>query len=286
MKRLAPTILLALLASGCPPEKPEVISSTVAGDEAQVVVVVDDESFTLDDVKQRLDPLPEFAAARYSTTERKKTYLATMVQFELLHDDAQRLGYDKSPEATHRFEKAYVDAWIDEQVRAQPMSGDDLKAHFDANPDKYRRGTGRVTYILQTHSQERANELRSRIVEGEDTSIIERFREQAEHFSLDFPSRNNRGLVGAVTENGEFAAGDDSGFYRVSDESTGEFEEVVWKLEEETVSQPVEMAGRWLLVVWSGTIPPEDVSFDSVADEIRQDLRAQRREALLAKYAP
>jgi hypothetical protein len=283
MRTFAIAAILAILSS-CAPEKPEIVAQNRTGDDARVAVVVGSESFSVDEVMQRIDAMPEWAKSRFATTERKKTFLATTVQFELLHDEAQRLGYDTHPDTIHRLEIELADAWIREQVAAMPVTDDDLRAHFDAHLEDFRRGTARKTYVLQTFTAERAEELRARILEAPPMERAARFQEVATNFSLDYPSRIHAGAVGAIARDGELV-GYEGVPGRLPDDTTGDFLEVPWRLDESEVSEPIEMNGRALLVMWQGVLPAEDVELEDVSESVREHLVEARRAELLASFA-
>lgn len=275
---------MALLTAGCAPDKPEVINRVSAGGDQQVAYVVDDESFTVEDVNDRLQSLPEWARARFGTVDRKKGFLATLAQFELMVDEAERLGYDEHPETLDRYEEAFVDGWIDAQIEADPPADSEVRAHFEDQIDRFRRGEARTTYIILTTSEQRAKTLRQRIMGAPVDERTEAFRTVATDFSLDRPSGQAGGLVGAITDSGTQIKAGEPEFFRPPDDWTGEFLEVPWELEARTVSRPMERDGRWLLVYWDELVPAEEVEFDEIADRVREDLVAERREALVAEF--
>jgi peptidyl-prolyl cis-trans isomerase C len=62
-----------------------------------VVAKVGEESITADELKHRLDETSPFLRARYNTLDRKKEFLENLIRNELLAQEAQRQGFDKSP---------------------------------------------------------------------------------------------------------------------------------------------------------------------------------------------
>src|SRR5438045_8021345 len=81
-----------------------------------VVAKVGDESITADELKRRLDETSPFLRARYNTLERKKEFLENLIRNELLAQEAQKQGYDKSPAVREQMKPAMIQALIKPQL--------------------------------------------------------------------------------------------------------------------------------------------------------------------------
>ena len=106
-----------------------------------VVAHVGDDVITADEFKRRIDEQSPFLRARYSTIERKKELLEALVRNELLAQEAQREGLDKSPAVRDATKRAMIQELIkkqlDEKMSGSDISEADLKVFYDAHVDDY-----------------------------------------------------------------------------------------------------------------------------------------------------
>src|SRR5579859_5988463 len=61
------------------------------------VATVGNDTITADEFKKRLEETSPFLRARYTTLERKKEFLDNLIRNELLAQEAEKQGLDKSP---------------------------------------------------------------------------------------------------------------------------------------------------------------------------------------------
>src|SRR6267143_6783608 len=90
-----------------------------------VVARVGDESITADEVRQRLNETSPFLRARYNTLERKKEFVENLIRNELLAQEAQRQGLDKSPAVREQMKRAMIQELIKKQLDER-LSGADI----------------------------------------------------------------------------------------------------------------------------------------------------------------
>ena len=106
-----------------------------------VVAKVGDEKITADELKRRLDETSPFLRARYNTLERKKEFLENLIRNELLAQEAQRQGYDKSPAVKEQMKRAMIQELIkhqlDEKLTGADIADDDLKKFYEAHVDDF-----------------------------------------------------------------------------------------------------------------------------------------------------
>src|SRR5207253_11215668 len=102
-----------------------------------VVAHVGDEVITADEFKHRIDEQSPFLRSRYSTMERKKELLEALVRNELLAQEAQREGLDKSPAVREATKRAMIQELIkkqlDEKLTGADLPESDLRAFYDQN---------------------------------------------------------------------------------------------------------------------------------------------------------
>src|SRR5258708_37543165 len=104
------------------------------------VAHVGDEVITADEFKHRIEEQSPFLRARYNTLDRKKEFLENLIRNELLAQEAQRQGFDKSPAVKEQMKRAMIQELIKKQLD-QRLSGADipeeaLKKFYDAHLDR------------------------------------------------------------------------------------------------------------------------------------------------------
>jgi peptidyl-prolyl cis-trans isomerase C len=118
-----------------------VLPACKKGHSGPVVAHVGDEVITADEFKRRMDEQSPFLRARYNTIERKKELLEALVRNELLAQEAQREGLDKSPAVRDALKRAMVQELIRKQLDDKTPGGDisdaDLKSFYQAHVDDY-----------------------------------------------------------------------------------------------------------------------------------------------------
>ena len=145
MKTRLPAVLFALsLAVAC--HKKEAKSGPV-------VATVGDETITADELKHRLDETSPFLRARYNTLDRKKEFLENLIRNELLAQEAQRQGFDKSPAVKEQMKRAMIQELIkhqlDEKLTGQDIAEADLKKFYDTHLEDFvKPERARVFHIL------------------------------------------------------------------------------------------------------------------------------------------
>jgi peptidyl-prolyl cis-trans isomerase C len=118
-----------------------------------VVATVGNESITADDLKHRLDETSPFLRARYNTLDRKKEFLENLIRNELLAQEAQRQGLDKSPAVKEQAKRAMIQELIkkqlDERLSGADIADGELKKFYDAHLDDFvKPERARVFHIL------------------------------------------------------------------------------------------------------------------------------------------
>src|SRR3954469_14423732 len=130
--RLASFLLAAAALAACSK------SSSKSG---PVVATVGNESITADEMRQRLNETSPFLRARYNTVERKKEFLENLIRNELLAQEAQRQGFDKSPAVKEQMKRAMIQELIKKQLEKKLPAADiaeaDLKKFYESHLDDF-----------------------------------------------------------------------------------------------------------------------------------------------------
>ena len=123
---LAACVLCALALAACK-----------KGSSGPVVAHVGGDVITAEDFKRRIDEQSPFLRSRYNTLERKKELLDALVRNELLAQEAQRQGLDKTFAVREATKRAMIQELIrkqlDEKLTGADLSERDLKGFYDQN---------------------------------------------------------------------------------------------------------------------------------------------------------
>jgi peptidyl-prolyl cis-trans isomerase C len=123
------------------------------GKQGPVVAKVGNDSITADEFKKRLDETSPFLRARYNTIERKKEFLESLVRNELLAQEAERQGLEKSPAVREQVKRAMIQELIkkqlDEKLTGNDIPDSELKGFYDAHIEDFVKAErARVYHIL------------------------------------------------------------------------------------------------------------------------------------------
>src|SRR3954468_1293553 len=157
------------------------------GKSGPVVAKVGNETITAAEFKKRLDETSPFLRARYNTVERKKEFLESLIRNELLAQEAERQGLDKSPAVREQMKRAMIQELIKKQLD-EKLSGNDipeseLKGFYDAHIEDFvKPERARVYHIL---------------VAATDAKDKAQARKKAETMLKDITERTKKGEVNA-----------------------------------------------------------------------------------------
>lgn len=103
---------------------------------------VGDKVITLGDFAQALADMPEYERLRYQGIERRKELLRSMIDMQLLADEAKKLGLDKDPIVTEELRQVLVSWMRGKLLEGLPAPGaipeSEARAFYDAHVDEYR----------------------------------------------------------------------------------------------------------------------------------------------------
>src|SRR5256885_9098517 len=103
------------------------------GKHGPVIARVGNVPITAEESKRRLDETSPFLRARYNTIERKKEFLESLIRNELLAQEAERQGLDKSPAVREQVKRAMIQELtkkqLDEKLSRKALPDNQLKGH-------------------------------------------------------------------------------------------------------------------------------------------------------------
>ncbi len=128
-----------------------------------------DHVITLGDFAKVLAEMPEYERLRYQSLERRKELLRSMIDVQLLADEAKRQGLDKDPTVQEETRQILV-AWmrgklLAEVPQASAIAEGDVKAYYEAHKDLFReperRRVAQIVTRDEATAKKAADEARS-----------------------------------------------------------------------------------------------------------------------------
>jgi peptidyl-prolyl cis-trans isomerase C len=178
---------------------------------------------------------------------------------ELLMQKAKELGFDKDLPADSDIpkEETIIGRLIDQEVKALPVTEDECEAYYNDNKDHFvSKEMVQVKHILfgadpedkakRTEARQKAEATISSLVDS-----MEAFEALAKEHS-DCPSKETGGSIGRITHG----------------QTTPEFDEVVFQLEEGLAKEPVETKFGYHVVCVDKRLPSKQLEFEQVKDDV------------------
>jgi peptidyl-prolyl cis-trans isomerase C len=138
---LAATALLSLGLPACKKNKGK--AHTGGGDPSQVVAKVDDSVITVGDVQERINKQSPFVRARYTTNEKKKEFLDTLIRFEVMANEAERRGYDKDPEVLRVMKQQMISKFLqkdfESKLKVEDVPDADVEKYYKEHPAEFNQ---------------------------------------------------------------------------------------------------------------------------------------------------
>ncbi len=135
---------LAVAAAALPACKKKSKSGPAAtGEGAQVVAKVDDSRITVADVQERINKQSPFVRARYTTPEKKKEFLDSLIRFEVLANEAERRGYDKDPEVVRVMKQQMISKFLqkdfESRLKVEDVPDADVEKYYKEHPAEFNQ---------------------------------------------------------------------------------------------------------------------------------------------------
>ncbi|MFO0617797.1 MAG: peptidyl-prolyl cis-trans isomerase [Polyangiaceae bacterium] len=212
-----------------------------------VVARVGSEVVTAADLERRLRALPPYSLKDYGSSPReiRKNFLdRVMVREIVLTLGAIDAGFEKHPEISDRTRSILRTSVIDqvkEQVLAEPVTDEAVRAYYDANKDKFVAPKRIAVWRILVGSEAEAREIIGEMKQGA-TLDVKKWGQLARDKSLDKMTAMKSGNIGFLNPDGTTAQPElkyDPGIYDRAD-----------KVQDgELVDEPVKEGEQWA-VVW------------------------------------
>jgi peptidyl-prolyl cis-trans isomerase C len=128
---LGAVALVALALPACKKNKQKGRGESV--DPSQVVATVDGTPITVGDVQERINKQSPFVRARYTTNDKKKEFLDSLIRFEVMANEAEKRGYDKDPEVMRVMKQQMISKFLQKDFESK-LKVEDVP---DAQVEKY-----------------------------------------------------------------------------------------------------------------------------------------------------
>jgi peptidyl-prolyl cis-trans isomerase C len=259
------TVTLCLVAMvGCKSKGP----SAEAGkkeQKGQVIAEVNGAVITTDDFKKELAILPPYLKQMAETADGRKEMLDSMVVRELVMQDAQKEGLDKSKEVADRMEdmkkRVIVEAYLKKKVeQSVNISDAELQKFYDKNKDKFKAGDQvRASHIL-VKTEKEAQDVLAQLKGGA------KFEDLAKKYSTD-PAA---------------AKGGDLGWFGKGN-MIPEFEQVAFSMKEGDVSGVVKTKFGFHIIKVTGKRPAGILPFAEVKEQLKASLMPEKQQEVFKK---
>jgi peptidyl-prolyl cis-trans isomerase C len=130
---------LLLAAASCGRSGPDGAGGAAVA-ENDVVARVDGKPITRADLEQHLAARAPFIRARYSSPEKRKELLDSLVRFEVLAKEAQSRGYDRDPDVLRYQKQRAIDRMISEEtakLRPEDIALADVEKVYLQHPEQF-----------------------------------------------------------------------------------------------------------------------------------------------------
>ncbi len=122
-------------------------------DPSQVVAKVDDTVITVEDVQERINKQSPFVRARYTSADKKKEFVDTLVRFEVMAAEAARRGYDKDPDVQRVMKQQMISKLMqkdfESKLKVEDVPEADVERYYNEHPAEFhQKDEARVSVIF------------------------------------------------------------------------------------------------------------------------------------------
>jgi peptidyl-prolyl cis-trans isomerase C len=254
---------LCLAGTGCKQQGSE--AKKDAGKKGVVLAEVNGATITDTDFYKEQESLPPYLKPMTETPEGKKEMLDTMVVRELILQQAQKDGIDKSPAVAAKLEdlkkRVVVEAFLKKKVEESANVGDaELQAFYQKNLDKFKTGEQIKASHILVKTEAEAQEIEKQLKGGAN------FEELAKKHSID----------------GAAAKGGDLGWFGKGS-MLPDFEKVAFSLKEGQTSGIVKTKFGYHIIKLTGKRPAGTRSFEEVKDQIKAAIVPEKQQETFKK---
>jgi peptidyl-prolyl cis-trans isomerase C len=183
----------ALMHAACTGGK-SLASKQASGDLEDTLAKVDDVVITVGDFQERINKQSPYVRARYTSLERKKEFLDSLVRFELLAKEADRRGLSKDPEVVRTMKQVMIQKLLSgefDKLKLDDVSDAEVKAYYDAHPEEFNKPEEvRVSTIVVKDEKAAKKVMADPRIKGPDNQD---FRKLVSELSVDLATKDRGG---------------------------------------------------------------------------------------------
>ena len=243
---------------------------------SKVVARIGDARITVGDVEDAVNQQSPFLRVRYREPEQLRSFVDSLVRFELLARQAERDGYGDDPEVQRVVKQNAVQHLIrhdfDERITVEDVPADDVQEYYQSHQDEFTREEMRRASHIAVRTRAEA----VRLIREARTADARAFRALVREHSQDPETRLRGGDLRYFTRSGTSPNARDP---RVDEALTA----AAFALNEvgDVAAEPVAVGDRFSVVKLTGRRPAEHRTLEQAAPTIRLRLwRAHRQRAL------
>jgi parvulin-like peptidyl-prolyl isomerase len=258
-------------------------SQLTAQQRAIVVAKIGDHTITLGEIEARLAREPAVIRSQFGSVQKRKEYLTSLVQFELLSAEAARRGLANDPEVLEAAKQAMIrkflaDAAV-EAVKPEQFTDADLQTYYDANLGLFHKPAQvDLSHILlkdQATAERIAKELRA-ASEGASAKLVVAWNDYVGRYSQDEATVPYLGSLGLVSKTPPQGATPQE-LERLA-RVPAELIDAAMPRELFTIGSPVQSPQGWHVLMVTSRVPAVDKPFDEVKESIRTRLVKRERD--------
>jgi peptidyl-prolyl cis-trans isomerase C len=181
------------------------VAAAAPADTSPVLVRIGDTAITAEDVRRRLEEIPESARGNFATPEGRQQLLERMVEERVWLVAAQESGVADRPQVKQQLAQQRRDllirTYLNEAMSANSAPPDsEVRAFYDAHLSEYRTPAGVTLRHVQTKTELQARQVLKLAQAGKP------WAELVQKYSADTLTRAQAGSLGTVTRDGLFPA--------------------------------------------------------------------------------
>jgi peptidyl-prolyl cis-trans isomerase C len=259
-------------------------ASALSAEQRKVVVAkIGDREVTLGDLEQRLLAEPAVVQSQFASVQKRKEYLAKLVQFEVMVLEGQRRGLDKDPEVVEAMRQAmvrkYLQTALPEEVDPRSIPEADLKTYYDANPGVFHKPEQVELSHMLLSDKAKADQVRKEIesgAEGNTAKLVSLWNDYVVRVSEDKASAPYLGALGLVSRTLPPGAtpADQERFAALPKAMV----DAAMALEPFTLGPVVQSDKGFHVILVTSKSPAVDKSFDAAKDSIRSRIAKRERD--------
>ena len=98
---------------------------------------------TVGEFQERINKQSPFVRARYTTNEKKKEFLDSLIRFEVMANEAERRGYDKDPEVLRVMKQQMISKFLqkdfESKLKVEDVPDADVEKYYKEHPAEFNQ---------------------------------------------------------------------------------------------------------------------------------------------------